>query len=105
MKNNRFVWLDDFIDREGEKMFKVSEDEEENHLKVMNMIYNKDSKGNFLIEDLVRDHKQWEYNQRWMKSIFNLVKKRQPLKDREETEDKHKVIIMLNYYINRKPLK
>lgn len=56
--------LDDLIDREGEAMFKVSEEEAENHLKVMNMIFNKDSKGNFLIEDLVREHKQWEYNQR-----------------------------------------
>ena len=73
-------------------MFKVSEEEAENHLKVMNMIFNKDSKGNFLIEDLVREHKQWEYNQRWMRSIFNLVKKRKPIKDKEETADKHKVI-------------
>lgn len=27
-----------------------------------------------------------------MRSIFNLVKKRKPIKDKEETADKHKVI-------------
>lgn len=53
--------------------FNLSDEERQNYSKVMNMIFRRDSKGNYLVEDLVRENQSWETNDRCMRSIFNLV--------------------------------
>lgn len=56
--------LDDLIDMNGSELYIVSEQKRKDLTKIMDMIYRKDSKGNYLVQDLVRDSKQWENNQR-----------------------------------------
>ena len=65
-------------------IYEVSDKRRQDLTKVMDMIYRKDSKGNYLVEDLVRENAQWETNQRCMRSIFGLVQKPKYFKDPEE---------------------
>jgi hypothetical protein len=59
----------------GKEYVQLTDQERSDYRKVMQMIFRKDGHGRFLVDDLVRENQEWETNQRWMKSIFNLVKK------------------------------
>jgi hypothetical protein len=61
------------MERMDPEFFKITEEERQNYNKVMSMIFRKNSKGNYLVEDLVRENQSWETNERCMRSIFNLV--------------------------------
>ena len=46
------------------EFFNITPEESKNYKKIMNMIFRKDGKGKFLVEDLVRENQDWENNER-----------------------------------------